>query len=125
MAKPYKILVIKDTVKFDEYLQSLYDEFNRDWFDGSLPYVRVGWSVARKDKKRYYGSTLQLHGHKFPYYIQINPVFKNWNDTVCLTLLHEMVHVKFGVRDNENGHGPKFKKEIRRLAQAGAFDKYL
>lgn len=122
MPRKYDIEINGSRIKFDEDLQNLYSELNKKWFGFKLPYVRCGWSASRKDKRRFYGCTLRIHGSAHCHYIQINPLFRDWPDTISVTLLHEMVHVKLS---NRGGHGPKFKKEMRRLIRLGAFDPYL
>ena len=42
-----------------------------------------------------------------------------------ITLLHEMAHLKVNIKFGRSmGHGKQWKKEMRRLAAAGAFDDY-
>lgn len=108
--------------KHDHYLQDAYDFFNEMYFGYKLPMVFVGFYNEKKTRKRQYGSTLTVDKAKYPHYILLNPFFKDWNDICLQTLLHEMVHVSL---DNKYEHGPKFKKEMRRLIVAGAFEDFL
>lgn len=49
----------------------------------------------------------------------------NWKERV-ITLLHEMAHLKIDQKFGRNmGHGKYWRLEMRRLAQIGAFDRYL
>lgn len=109
-------------MEFDEELQNFYNYANEKFFGYKLPYVRVGWYDWKKPDKLCYGVTLSVEGAAFCEYIGINPHFKEWTKVVNTIILHEMCHVKF---NNRCGHGPKFKKEKRRLILAGAFDPYL
>ena len=44
---------------------------------------------------------------------------------IRITLLHEMAHLKVNLKFGRNmGHGENWKKEMRRLAAAGAFDNW-
>ena len=45
---------------------------------------------------------------------------KDWC-TVGITLLHEMAHMHLYIKDGYTGHGNKFQREMKRLANAGAF----
>lgn len=47
---------------------------------------------------------------------------RGWGKTRDATLLHELVHLSLKGNDN---HGPAFKRELRRLMLAGAFDKLV
>lgn len=120
-----------------------YKYFNRKYFGNKLPkrlWVRFG-----KLKRGCLGETrfrmlcnecdkcLQLKT-KFkkeikenflPYDIMINQKFKSGlggDEMIITTLLHEMAHVSIG---GKYRHGPKFKKELRRLMTVGAFDRVL
>lgn len=111
-------------------LQGLYNYLNKTWFDFQLPYVRCGYynysrKAIKKDGKEY-GSTIRLFGARFPHYILLNPELREWNNTIEMTLLHEMTHVKMYVTHGEaHGHGPAFKKEFKTLIRRGAFDELL
>ena len=105
--------------KHHEGVQCFYDDMNKKYFKHQLPLVFVGFYYDRDDS---YGATLRLHGAKYCSHIMLNPKFKEWVKATKITLLHEMCHVKL---HNKGGHGPKFKKELRRLILAGAFDDLL
>ena len=100
-------------------LQDDYTNFNRDYFLGQLPDdVNVEW--ANLGLLHDMGATWidEAGTRQIRIDRRTNPVLRQ----ARLTLLHEMCHVKF---NNRCGHGPKFKKEKRRLILAGAFDPYL
>jgi predicted metal-dependent hydrolase len=98
--------------------QRLYDGYNKEYFNHRLPVVHVGFY----EMKNCYGVTFRVDGAKFVSHICLNPLFKHYEQQLCQTLLHEMIHV---LHNNKYGHGKKFKKEIRRLLLLGAFDDTL
>jgi predicted metal-dependent hydrolase len=98
----------------------LYETYNIRYFRQQLPIVKVGF--YKKMGKTEHGFTLRPVGAKFAQVICLNPYFEKWGDVLRQTLLHEMIHVKQGCK---LGHGPKFKKELKRLINEGAFDNLL
>ena len=99
----------------------IYDHYNEKYFKHQLPIVRVGF--YKKMGKSEHGFTLRPRGAKYASVIALNSLFKeNFVDVLRQTILHEMVHVKQGCR---YGHGPKFKKELQRLINEGAFTELL
>ena len=92
----------------------MYDEYNRLYFNGSLPKWPVKWSRTKAKDCRglcdYKDQTVYL-----------NPKFKTWERIWCEVLLHELVHVeqRFDVRSKD--HGYKFDRRMRRLVRQGAF----
>lgn len=102
------------------YAQDFYDWANQKYFKYQLPHVAVGFYKERN--MDYYGCSFTPIKAKFVHTVVLNPYFKDWSKVNRITLLHEMVHVKLNGR---HGHGPKFKKELRRLILAGAFDDLL
>ena len=98
--------------------QRLYDEYNEKYFGYKLPMVHVGFYKMPDC----YGVTFKTHGAKFASHICLNPLFIPYEQQLCSTLLHEMIHVS---QNNKYGHGKRFKKELRRLIVAGAFDHLL
>ena len=103
------------------WTQNYYDKINEKYFNYGLPNVSVGFY---KDKKNddCYGCSFTPYKAKFVHTIALNPLFTEWTKVVRTTILHEAVHVKLM---GKHGHGPKFKKELRRLILAGAFDDLL
>lgn len=97
----------------------IYDYYNIKYFKHQLPVVRVGFY---KDCKYECGATVKLHGAKHSSYIYFNNRLKIFDCYLRATLLHEMCHVKLA---NHGGHGPKFKKELKRLMRLGAFTELL
>jgi hypothetical protein len=85
-----------------------YREYNRKYFGNKLPKAHVkfsgieGLGVTHVEWKE----------------IFISKQLKRWRAIALMTLLHEMVHLSLPPRFN---HGPRFNKEMLRLAKAGAF----
>ena len=99
--------------------QVLYDGYNAFYFGNALPVVYVGFYRMSDDT---YGYTFRFRGAKYTTHICLNPKFKGYQTLLAKILLHEMVHVKL---NNKYGHGPRFKRELKRLILAGAFDDLL
>lgn len=97
-------------------LKVLYDEYNKEIFNNSLPrFVNIQWSnrltrvagnctvetIRRKNGTREYEFSIKLSTHyheRFP-----NELKK--------TIVHEMIHVLYP----EEGHGYNFKREMHRI----------
>lgn len=111
-------------------LKRLFNDLNTHYWEGALPAnTIVRWGTRRemtegkgKKKKEAWG---------FFYYDDANiPTIlltdemrrRNWGKTAESTLLHEMVHLSTKGRDS---HRKVFIREMRRLVNAGAFDKIL
>jgi len=100
-------------------LEQLYAEYNDLYFGGGLPTIPVKWGKVHKS-----------HAAEFVTYedgtlaIVISPKLKTYTCWAYLTLIHEMAHVKLRNFKGDDGdlHGPKFQREMKRLANAGAFN---
>ena len=96
-------------------LKRAYDDYNDRYFGGKLPdTIKVKWSRTLPGHGRWLsfaeGGIIEIAAWQRKYWM-------TWN----LTLLHEMAHV---ATDHEiEEHGPKWHREMRRLARSGAFDK--
>ena len=103
----------------------LFHELDKKYFGGRLRNIEV-----------YHGQLAPRHKHEFryavtgisvcgrPMYIVLNEKLRAIGQDVSeMTLLHEMIHVKYP-KDKDN-HGKVFKKERRRLILAGAFDELI
>ncbi len=90
-------------------LQTLFDEFNRRYWKGRLPRYLVRRQSKIKDG--------DLEGLGVCNHQKKRIVIKSSleEDVLREVLLHEMVHVRFPDED----HGPKFTRELRRLAARG------
>ena len=100
--------------------QRLYDHYNEEYFGNKLPVVHVGF--YKPGKSLTMGFTFRTQGARHASHITLNPIFKKFTCVLCATLLHEMIHVKDSCK---GGHGPRFKRELRRLILAGAFNELL
>jgi hypothetical protein len=122
-------------------LWKLYDDLNRAFFDGRLPKtIRPGWIGRLAAKEivvvrvginwrtrglrcggRYgvgrYSPPGEIHPARIEVIAGLRP---EWERRV---LLHEMIHADLYVRGehdrSEDGHGPKFRAELQRLAELG------
>lgn len=91
-------------------LQRWYRLYNNKYFSGKLPPAKVKFA-----KMEWMGETYCVLGE-----IYINKALKRWpSGGVRFTLLHEMVHLSLPPIVM---HGPRFQKEMLRLAKAGAFE---
>lgn len=121
MKKEKQIQFEKKLFSASGTMEDMYDHFNETYFKCRLPMVRIGFYPGKKMDKSY-AWTLWIDGHKHATHILINDVFKEWDYIVQQNILHEMCHVALPQRVS---HGPRFKKEKRRLILAGAFDSTL
>lgn len=92
-------------------LRRAYAFYNKRYFEGQLPdKMVVKWSRSLKG----YGC-FNDNGIRLAYWMKSHWML--WN----ITLLHEMAHV---ATDSEKAeHGPRWNREMHRLARIGAFDK--
>lgn len=120
-----------------------YKFFNKKYFGNKLP--KRLWVHFGKLKRNRLGETRfqrlcnkcdkcaelkkkfkkKIKNNFVPHDLRINQKFRSGlgsDGMVITTLLHEMVHVSIG---GKYYHGPKFKKELRRLMTVGAFDRVL
>jgi hypothetical protein len=90
----------------------LYIGFNKRYFSNGLPKDLV---VAYAHLKHCFGLTECFKNR--PLYILLDWELRKSMSHSALTILHEMVHVRYPKLE---GHGPRFHKEMLRLAKAGA-----
>lgn len=102
-----------------------YRNANAQFFDNALPDLRVtfgdlpGTVLGRTHYRRKIGSREKYN----PYKIIIDAILRKpcLEKELARVLLHEMAHVKLGVKIScEVDHGV-FEKEMRRLVNVGAF----
>lgn len=107
-------------MRSDPRLKRIFNEYNRKWFGGKLPgSTVVRWARSKKDLKFECESKTVLACADNET-IVMSPWMKGSTNLCRFTMLHEMVHVKL---PPIAGHGPRFQKEMHRLARAGAFAK--
>lgn len=119
-----------------EALKRYYRDFNQRYFGGSLPASCVVRFAGGREfpSQEVIGDCgyLARRGRIPPDIglaaknrseIRIRSSLRDYRAFVVMTLLHEMVHLKLrGRRCLE--HGRSFNGEMRRLAAAGAFDRW-
>ena len=114
----------KDTSSFQLVqpdLQTLYDQYNRGWFEEKLPILPVTWIDDASDK----APMAVTHGTKTePDSIEMNRAFLPAQVETELYLFHEMCHVETWVASHKlkDQHGEYFQSCMRRLADEGAFN---
>ncbi len=99
-----------------ERLKRAYRKYNYKYFDGQLPNppeVKILWAEMGN----------QLMGYQLEDEIVLSRKYHRHDSLWRATLLHEMCHIS--TIDEKNEHGPKFRKELRRIIIAGAFDDLL
>ena len=98
-------------------LPPLFHRFNREFFDGEVPYLRLSWSDGRlrKTAGRYRrdrnGAAIELS----------TPVLSCLpEEATHSTLVHEMIHawVDLVLRQREKGHGPLFLAKMEEINAA-------
>lgn len=102
------------------YLGRVYKEFNKKHFGNRLPkdmIVRFDVLRTSDDGCQEPCATTAFMLNR-PLYIQINKRLAWQSMLANFSLIHEMVHVAL---PEVRGHGPKFQKEMLRLAKKGAF----
>lgn len=97
-------------------LARLYSHYNRRYFGGHLPKKLL---VRYKHLSSVYYAIMG-YDEKRPKFIYINTKLRKWPEIVRMNLLHEMAHI--ATIDEEERHGPRWHREMKRLAREGAFD---
>lgn len=108
-------------------LELMFAIYNRRYFGRRLPKCKVQYAdidhfgdyTLYTISKRSKGGRLETEDR---HVIRIAKWSRKTKPQAFLTLLHEMCHLKTRVFDNSSGHGPKFQREMKRLAKIGAFN---
>jgi hypothetical protein len=122
-------------------LKYLYNLFNKKYFSDKLPDIYVHYGKTRRGCYGFTAFTtlckrcekckrLKLkYGHemkngRLAIHLTVSNLLKKSLGVhqSVITLLHEMMHVSIG---GKYKHGPKFRKEKKRLLRAGAYDRWL
>ena len=106
------------------YLKRLYREYNRKYFGGSLPKIWLIFGQAREWRASKLGKTTcaaTFFEDGKPIGIAVRYYKHKSTNYFKADLLHEMAHVA----NPRANHGRAFKREMRRLMMAGAFDNIL
>ena len=101
-------------------LRRLFTTYNRKYFGNKLPKYKVVFSNYLV-RVNLFGDC-DVKKHRIRIASDINR--KRWNVITKETLLHEMCHAKCkhnASQGEDEWHGPKFEKEMLRLAKKGAF----
>jgi hypothetical protein len=98
---------------------------------------RTLWSAFRRFNRRYFGNKVKLSGLRYartkfagqttffdicPPIIEIERGLRGHHRMSCIVLLHEMIHASLPYSID---HGPRFKREVKRLFKLGAYDDLL
>lgn len=110
-------------MKSHGHLRRLYLKRREQFFGDSIPDdVPVGFDADLTMKVMGLCTyTIEADGSR-GFRISINPMLRPWPKVYEQVLLHEMAHVKLYPYAQ---HGKKFKQEIHRLMDAGAFDRLI
>lgn len=109
------------------HLAEVYQWNNTRYFKNKLPPVPVIFDDGRTlEEQELWGYAGCRMSENKPTSIILNARLKEkgMRAILYIYLLHEQVHVKQCVEGSTDFHGPKFQKEMRRLANEGAFDNY-
>lgn len=124
------------------HLKCLYNKFNKKYFKNQLPDLYVHYGKLHRNcfgKTRFKilckGKCERCYKLRTKYIDEVknnrlaidiivsDKLKKSISDhQSVLTLLHEMIHVSIG---GKYQHGPKFRKEMKRLLRAGAYNRWL
>lgn len=109
------------------YLKTLYNRYNKKFFEGKLPDIILGYATGaelkkslkeKRSKEVLCAVTYFDEEHTtIPLSIVLNKEAHKYVADKKATVLHEMAHVS----KPRAGHGKVFQEEMKRLAQAGAF----
>lgn len=94
-------------------LKRWYRRYNRLYFGGKLPRLTVRFEKMHLD---FLGLSTSIGGKWV--LIELSKEIKKWPRLARQILLHEMVHVSL---PQTVMHGPRFEKQMLRLAKASAF----
>ena len=101
----------------DKWLRRSYVGYNREYFHDTLPAkLKVCFGVM--GDKRHAAVTYFVEGQAIE--IRIDKSLRGLGRYSKIVLLHEMMHVSVGNREKQY-HGPMWRKERKRLLDAGAF----
>lgn len=106
----------------DKWLRRQYVKYNKEFFHDTLPsdlIVRFADGGGKWE-----GQTLFDNEKKVAVEVLIEKRLRDFADYSCIVLLHELAHVSVGFKERHL-HGPLWKKERKRLIDAGAFTPLL
>lgn len=96
-----------------EQIYEIYDKLNKQYFDNSLPYIRILWSESFGHGKYFkqFGDFIALPG-KRPY-IRLSKKLCDEPKEIARVLYHEMVHWWLYTNKRTWGHTREFKKKLK------------
>jgi len=116
-------------MRASSYLSRLYKHYNREFFGGRLPdgvklyYAPKLDKVNTKDGKHRSTCAVTYFYKEAPPKIIIRKTATSNMRHIASDLLHEMTHIAKPKADCENrNQNSEFQKEMKRIANAGAFN---
>jgi len=107
---------VASRMQSDPALKRAFNQYNKKYFKNRLMSdMIVRWRQWPDEK------TVALFGQGGFWTIQINIDVSPFECVWRLALLHEMAHA--ATNDETLHHGPRWRREMQRLAKAGAFNK--
>lgn len=113
-------------VPTDNILWGEYEQYNKDYFGNTLPYVTIEYTDIR-DENGKHDTMANVEHRASSYHIRIDRQFNPILKTADISLLHEICHIRLDARgevplteSDEVAHGPKFQACMVDLAQRGA-----
>ncbi len=105
-------------------LERAFDRLNKKYFNNELPPVPVKWSEQIGSALGWYVPPKDDDHGSILLQAKTKPFTCLWE----MTLIHEMSHLKHRenpeeIRSTPHRHSKVWKKEMRRIAAAGGFDK--
>jgi len=105
----------------DKWLRRQYVGYNREYFHDTLPpKLPVRFGLIRD--KKIAAVTMFMDGQAVE--IIVDRGLRNLPRYVNILVLHEMAHVGIGNKEKQY-HGPLWRKERKRLLDAGAFTRLI
>ena len=112
-----RFIVAQEHRRTPQYLQSIYQELNKQFFENALPTARFEWAdLTGADAM---GQTFQESDDSFVIQVDRNTNFSFWiDDDLRDTVEHETCHVATWGAE-QDAHGPMFQACMARIkAQA-------
>lgn len=101
----------------DEGLRRLYNRLNKLWFHSQLPDDTI---VRWRSRLGAMGMHTDPENGD-PSKIELDVSIRSLPRVIEWVLLHECAHCKVGYGERAH-HGPKWRREIKRLVRAGAYE---
>ena len=108
--------MLKSTQK--EEIYEIYDRLNKQYFNGTLPYIRILWTdrFGHGEWFKQFGD-FQALPRKRPF-IRLSQKLCNEPKEIARVLYHEMVHFWLYVRGKPWGHTKEFRDKLREFRSA-------